>query len=120
MKDTNRYPAELALQLARAFDEMPACKNHEVSAAQAVQLLAPQIRGLRAKGYSIDAILSLLAERGIVTTPAALRANLRRAETARGGSAAQKRKNARPSPKRAAPHSATDAAIDGDTPEVRF
>lgn len=105
MRTNARFPVTQIEAMAREFDELPAFDAEDVSAAQAIQRMTPQILAMRSKGYAFDSIAALLASKGVVATAAAIRANLRRARLPR-----EKAKAASTKAKRSAERAATTAA----------
>jgi hypothetical protein len=79
MTTNPRYGLEQIETLARELDALPPKEAVSASCAQVIRRIAPQIRAMRTRGYSYAKIAEVLAEKGIVATPAAIRANLRRA-----------------------------------------
>jgi len=72
----SKIPMAAINELQRALEETPERGVNEVSKAEAIRLLSPQIRGLQAKGYALTEIAGMLAEKGVAVTAAALRSYL--------------------------------------------
>ena len=79
MGTTTRFRSEQVDALARELDDIPKFTATEVTVAEAIRRLAPQVAILRSRGYTFVAIAALFTERGVPVTSAALRAILRRA-----------------------------------------
>jgi hypothetical protein len=78
MDPKNKFAAETILKLQQSLDEVPPYKANELSKQQTIRALSPQVLALRAKGYGWTAIASMLSERGLPISVAALRTYLRR------------------------------------------
>ena len=86
MEGKNRFAAEKVRQLQEKLSQVAPYRATEVSKQQAIRTLAPEIMGLRSKGYSWSAVAAMLSEQGVPVSVAALRTYLRRVreETAGG------------------------------------
>jgi hypothetical protein len=78
MDNKNKFAAETVRQLRESLDEVAPYQVTELSKQQAIRALSPQILSLRSKGYSWTAIATMLSERGVPVSVAALRTYLRR------------------------------------------
>jgi hypothetical protein len=78
MNRTYRFGADALPQLQQSLDEIPPCPSTELSKQQMIRALSPQIFALRSKGYSWTAVATMLSERGVPVSVAALRTYLRR------------------------------------------
>lgn len=77
MRDAEKVRVELIGNLQQKYDALPKCKVEEVSRAQAVRMMIPQVRAMREKGYSLAAIAKMLADDGINVTVASLTSYLK-------------------------------------------
>jgi hypothetical protein len=78
MDGNNKFAAETVHKLQQSLDEVAPYQATELSKQQAIGALSPQIRSLRAKGYSWTAVAAMLTEHGVPVSVAALRTYLRR------------------------------------------
>lgn len=65
-------------ELKEKMQEAPAYEAKEVSMVRAIQLLAPHIRAMKAKGYNMDHIARSLSSAGIPIAATTLRSYLSR------------------------------------------
>jgi hypothetical protein len=65
-------------ELREEMQEAPAYEAQEVSMVRAIQLLAPHIRTMKAKGYTMDHIARSLSSAGIPIAATTLRSYLSR------------------------------------------
>jgi hypothetical protein len=97
MGQKNKVRIDAIHHAERALDALPEFSPEEVTKTQAVRMLIARIRATQAKGYSLEAISQVLAERGISIGPSALRAYM--SETKREGDGRKRKhrsKRARP------------------------
>jgi hypothetical protein len=78
MDHKNKFTAETVRQVQQTLEQVAPYQATELSKQQAIRALSPQILALRAKGYSWTAVASMLSERGVPVSVAALRTYLRR------------------------------------------
>jgi hypothetical protein len=78
MDHKNKFAAETVRQLQQSLEEVAPYQATELSKQRTILALSPQILALRAKGYSWTAVASMLSERGVPVSVAALRTYLRR------------------------------------------
>jgi hypothetical protein len=64
----HKLPLTAIHELRRALDESPECEATEVNALRAVELLAPHIRAMQSKGYSLDDVARMFAAKGAPIT----------------------------------------------------
>ncbi len=60
-------------RIKHAFDALPPHHDDEVTKTQAIRMLIPHIETIRAKGYGLPAIVSLLSEHGVAITVSSLK-----------------------------------------------
>jgi hypothetical protein len=65
-------------QLQRQLQDAPEYTANEVSMVRAIQLLAPDIRAMKTKGYTMDQIAQMLASSGIPINATTLKSYLSR------------------------------------------
>jgi len=65
-------------QLQKRLQNAPEYTANEVSMVRAIQLLAPDIRATKAKGYTMDQIAQMLASSGIAINATTLKSYLSR------------------------------------------
>jgi hypothetical protein len=65
-------------QLQRQLQDAPAYTANEVSMVRAIQLLAPDIRAMKAKGYTMDQVAKMLTSSGIPINGTTLKSYLSR------------------------------------------
>lgn len=58
--------------------------EREISKAEAVKLLAPEIRSLQGRGYSLEQVVEALGRGGVELSVGTLKSYLRRADSKRG------------------------------------
>jgi hypothetical protein len=78
MDPKNKFATDTVRQLQQSLDDVAPYQATELSKQQTIRALSPQILALRAKGYSWMAVASMLSERGLPVSVAALRTYLRR------------------------------------------
>jgi hypothetical protein len=78
MDNKKKFTPDSVRELQEWLGELPAFEATELSKQQAIRALSPQISALRSKGYSWAAIATMLSERGMPVSAAALRTYLRR------------------------------------------
>jgi hypothetical protein len=74
-------------RLRHTMQRVPEHRTEEVTTAEAVRMLAPEIRAMRSKGYDLSAIAELLSDNGLALTPNTLKTYLGDARA--GGAASQ-------------------------------
>ena len=92
MSKTTTVRVRAIEDLRRRVEDAPPCEVEEVSRAKAGRMLIPEIRALRAKGYSLPAIAEMFTESGVPVTASSLASYLKEARKAsrskRGGAKA--------------------------------
>ena len=78
MRGRTMLRVETREQIRRELEEVPPYAPEEVTRAEAVRSLAPQIRGMQSKGYTLPAIAAFLTERGLGITAVVLKGLLKR------------------------------------------
>jgi hypothetical protein len=91
-------------RLRERLGQVPTCEAAEVSKQRAIGLLAPELYGMHAKGYTWQAIASMLSDEGILVTSIALQGYVRKATREAGGR-----------PKRAPPLAPAGAAVQSSS-----
>jgi len=89
MNETKKIRVEALEQLQRDVEKIPRCEVEEVPRAIAGRKLVPQIRALRAKGYSLEAISEIFTERGVPIPATSLASYLKEARRASSRSKAK-------------------------------
>jgi hypothetical protein len=82
--------------LQRELEEAPHCDPTEVSKAEALRLLLPQIQVMQSKGYSLAHIAAVLSNRGIAVTDHGLKNHLYRLRSSQNAQTSKKRPQASP------------------------
>jgi hypothetical protein len=79
-------------RLRRTMQTVPEHRTEEVTTAEAVRMLSPEIQAMQAKGYGLSAIAAHLSDNGLALTTKTLKAYL---GEARAGGARKKRRKAK-------------------------
>ena len=74
----NKIAISAIHQLQRQLQDVPEYTANEMSMVRAIQLLAPDIRATKAKGYTMDQIAQMLANSGIAINATTLKSYLSR------------------------------------------
>jgi hypothetical protein len=74
MNSKTRIRVDTIEPAQRALESLPEFRSEDLTKAQAVQMMIPQIRTAQSKGYSLEAISKVLSDRGIPIPIGSLRA----------------------------------------------
>jgi hypothetical protein len=78
-KENSKIALSAIARLRERLGQVPTCEAAEVSKQRAIGLLAPEFYAMHAKGYTWQAIASMLSDGGIQVTSIALQGYLREA-----------------------------------------
>jgi hypothetical protein len=110
-------------RLRERLGQVPTCEAAEVSKQRAIGLLAPELYAMHAKGYTWQAIASMLSDEGIQVTGIALQGYVRKATREAAGRPKRAPKRSPPlapaeAPVQSAPAAPADKTSDAKQPEA--
>jgi len=122
-KQNSKIALSAITRLRERLGQVPTCETAEVSKQRAIGMLAPELRAMHAKGYTWQAIASMLSDEGIQVTGIALQGYVRRATregTGRPKRASKRSPSLQPAgiPIQSSPGTLADKTSDVKEPEA--
>jgi hypothetical protein len=105
-------------QLQRVLESAPEYQVEEFTKMDAIRMLAPHIRAMQSKGYSLSAIAGMFSDNGVAVTSVALKSYLGQVKGSRRKKAPRKSKPASPVERGVAVEGASEVGRS-DGPTVR-